>query len=965
MLAKISPPKLSRVLERRRLLRRLDAARRAGLVWVMGPPGAGKTTLVASWLAARRLRPAWLQLDRGDGDVATFFHGLERAVSARARGAALPAFGPESLAAPADFARRFFRTLAHVRRGPPVIVLDDWHELPADSPVHAALREGLAELPATVAVVFTSREEPPPSLARWRARGRLHVVAAAELPLTVREAARVAHLRARRAVAPRAVASLHALTEGWAGGLVLLLAGHDAGAPPSSQLRDAGVLDYFSDEVFARTDPGTRRVLLETATLPRIDAETAVALTGEARAGEILDELARRGQFVSRHGAPPTYAFHVLFRQFLLRRAADEVPPARLAEVRRAAAAHLAAAGAAEDAVELLLGAGAWADAARAIAAVAPQLLAAGRGGPLARWILAVPDEVRGRDPWLLLWLGAALSLRDLAEARRLLERAFDALRSAGDADGQHLAWSLVTETFLYELDEVSGLDRWIAELDRMRRDLPPPRDPALAARVAAVAFGALMNRQPWRPELRAFEEESLAIALGTGPAEVRLAAGRGLALYYGWWAADLHRARLLQDALAPLTVETDAASAIFWAVAEASVAVHAGRLGDGERAVARGLAVARRSGVRRWDPFLHGIRTWIALARGDLDAAVATLRPILAGAGSESRLARCMYHHLACMVARAQGHADVAEEHGRVAVESTLASGLAPAQAGARTVAALATQGSRRAAALRDALEFARRCRLPNAEVACLVGLALEELRAGDDAAIRAALQLAFGVARRHGTRAFTWLTRDELAACCAAALERDVEPALAREIVLSLRLAPPPGAVALETWPWDLRVEALGGLRIVRGGEQVASGRKAQKKPLETLRLLVVAGPRGLGQEALAEALWPDADGDAARHALKTTLYRLRKLLGRPGAVSQRDGRVALDGRVVFVDAWALERHLGGLAPGDAAARRERVRALYHGDLFGPGADDPALAAARDALQRRVARFLGAAPA
>jgi hypothetical protein len=760
------------------------------------------------------------------------------------------------------------------------------------------------------------------------------------------------------------VTSLHALTEGWAGGLVLLLAGHDAGAPPSSQLRDAGVLDYFSDEVFARTDPEARRVLLEAAVLPRIDAETAVALTGVARAGELLDELARRGQFVSRHGSPPTYAFHALFREFLLRRAAEEVPAGRLAAVRRAAAGRLAAAGAAEDAVELLLGAGAWDDAARAIGAVAPQLLAAGRGGPLARWILAVPEDVRGRDPWLLLWLGAALSLRDPAAARRLLERAFDALRAADDADGQHLAWSLVTETFLYELDELSGLDRWIAELDRMGRELPPPADPALAARVAAVAFGALMNRQPWRPELRTFEERSLAVALGTGPAEVRLAAGRGLALYYGWWAADLHRARLLLDALAPLAAEADAASAIFWAVAEATVAVHAARLPESERAVARGLATARRSGVRRWDPFLHGVRTWIALARGDLEGAAATLPPILGGAGSDSRLARCMYHHLACMVARAQGQADVAEEHGRVAVESTLASGLAPAQAGSRTVAALATQGAGRAAALRDALELARRCRLPNAEVACLAGLALEELRAGDDGAIRSSLELAFGVARRHGTRTFTWLTRDEIAACCAAALERDVEPALAREIVLSLGLAPPAGAVALETWPWDLRVEALGGLRILRGGEEVASGRKVQKKPLETLRLLVVAGPRGLRQQALAETLWPDADGDAARRALKTTLYRLRKLLGRAEAVSQRDGRVALDGRVVFVDAWALERHLGAAAPGGEAARRERVRVLYRGELFGPEGDDPGLAPARDALERRVARFLAGVP-
>ena len=48
----------------------------AGVIWLVGPPGAGKTTLVASWLAARRGRQLWMQLDPGDGDVASFFHYL-------------------------------------------------------------------------------------------------------------------------------------------------------------------------------------------------------------------------------------------------------------------------------------------------------------------------------------------------------------------------------------------------------------------------------------------------------------------------------------------------------------------------------------------------------------------------------------------------------------------------------------------------------------------------------------------------------------------------------------------------------------------------------------------------------------------------------------------------------------------------------------------------------------------------
>src|SRR5271157_2278251 len=59
--AKISRPWSDGVLPRERLFERLDNSLKHPILWITGPPGAGKTSLVTSWLEARRMRSLWFQ----------------------------------------------------------------------------------------------------------------------------------------------------------------------------------------------------------------------------------------------------------------------------------------------------------------------------------------------------------------------------------------------------------------------------------------------------------------------------------------------------------------------------------------------------------------------------------------------------------------------------------------------------------------------------------------------------------------------------------------------------------------------------------------------------------------------------------------------------------------------------------------------------------------------------------------
>jgi ATP/maltotriose-dependent transcriptional regulator MalT len=62
MLAKLTRPKVHRALQRERLFKRMDESLERPLLWIVAPPGSGKTTLVASYIEARKLQSVWYHM---------------------------------------------------------------------------------------------------------------------------------------------------------------------------------------------------------------------------------------------------------------------------------------------------------------------------------------------------------------------------------------------------------------------------------------------------------------------------------------------------------------------------------------------------------------------------------------------------------------------------------------------------------------------------------------------------------------------------------------------------------------------------------------------------------------------------------------------------------------------------------------------------------------------------------------
>jgi len=155
----------------------------------------------------------------------------------------------------------------------------------------------------------------------------LEIIGWEDLRLTLAECGEIARLRGKKRQSDKGIRDLHKTTDGWVGGLVLMLEGGRSGgveAPPHTHRTPLELFDYFGSEIFERLGKSERAFLLKTAFLPDMTAATAEALTGERRAPQLLSYLRENNLFLMEHmHSEPLYRYHPLFREFLLSRAPE------------------------------------------------------------------------------------------------------------------------------------------------------------------------------------------------------------------------------------------------------------------------------------------------------------------------------------------------------------------------------------------------------------------------------------------------------------------------------------------------------------------------------------------------------------------------------------------------------------------------------------------------------------------
>jgi LuxR family maltose regulon positive regulatory protein len=442
---------------RSQLLPQLDRALSVPLTLVVAPAGFGKTTLLAEWLKqndergtmsdeanshrssfiAHRFKAAWLSLDAGDNDLATFVRYLVAAcqqLAAAAGQTTLALLQQPGLLPPAALLSPLVNDLATLP-DTSVLVLDDTHALAAPI-IQTALAFLVEYLPPRLHLILASREDPPLPLPRLRGRGQILELRARDLRFSLAES--VVFLRDSMGVAltEAQVMTLNARTEGWAAGLQLAaLALHDRAdqasfvAALSGSQRYLG--DYLAGEVLDRLPAHLKTFVLQTAILERMcgplcDAVLGITMNDERRTmsratsdavssliadrssfGEsysqlVLAELERRQLFlVPLDDERRWYRYHHLFADLLRARLREGGSADGVAALHRRASAWYAGQRLVVEAVQHALAGVDWQTAARLVKKHGMLLIQTGQVHTVLGWLNALPAVVVQLSPTL------------------------------------------------------------------------------------------------------------------------------------------------------------------------------------------------------------------------------------------------------------------------------------------------------------------------------------------------------------------------------------------------------------------------------------------------------------------------------------------------------------------------------------------------------------------------------------
>jgi LuxR family transcriptional regulator, maltose regulon positive regulatory protein len=1013
--SKITPPRLQRIVERPRLLEMLEREKEKPLVLVLGQAAQGKSTLVASYSERCKRPSAWINLGREESDPVNLFRLVVQSVQHALKDGDLSGLlqyvamdmGPR---AETPLYQGWTRALIGAISSPVQIVLDGLDRLAPQAPSFHLLEVFLHQVGSGIRLILLSRTEPPFDIQNLKMRQEAAVIDNDQLAFTLEETETFFREIHDLSLPSDQVERIHALNEGWVGGLLLFSEALKSRPQRTQQrfLAEESITEfkreafrYLGDEIFSPLNRDFRDFLVKSSILEVIDPIFVKELLGINDAEAILREMSERNLFVQLlydQEKGWSFRYHQMFRDFL--RTRFELETTREERERLfARAGHVYEQRAEyESALDYYLQAKAYPEASKVLERIGIDLLKSGRMGDLSQRLGMLPEDLIQQNPWLLYYLSMTRRFTAARENTKDLLTCLDLFERKGDVRGQIMSLALLIEAFLLSGRHSIPMEGLITRAETLLENLPQD----LYANESAVLLfqvghGWTLSCGNPRKGFWCCEKAYL-IAGHCGDINLQGSAVCSAIEALSW----LGEFELADELCLELQELVEASpypeQQVYYLIALATLSMLRGEIQKAREQISLAQSVVGKHGLLYWHTYALATDLFVTVYEGELERAENIAKHMLDSSSSMGNrgfegialfdMAWISYHkeewHEAkefidrsARILSSEESLNLYHYHGAVVIRSLILYHLDEVDEGdeelQKTIDHLGS--------VSDYLDL----------VDAHVVMAFRKTSRRENDKAKAHLEEAFRIAEEKGHYHTALLSREDFADACVLALEMNVEgaaeyashllsahlPDLADSRLKDLEMHSSQKAaqrfrelrkeIYLSALP-RLRIQCLGKFEVRRGDVPIEDEAWERAQPKSLLKALIARDARQTSREVLMEDLWPESNAQSAERNFKVTLHRLRKTL-EPGMdqsfgssyLHLKDNLLSLDKDLCSVDIEDFfsfaEKGQKGEAEGNfkkALTCYGKAVELYRGDFLAADLYLPWVETKREAFRR-----------
>lgn len=407
---KYRPPVIDIPLVRRARLERLLSARKLNrLTLVCAPSGYGKTVFLAQWAADRGhagWAPKWLTIDSDDDCSERFWPQLAMLMQ---EGAAQDecSLSP-GMSGSLDEGKQWGLTELsslidlQARRPDSMVIIIDCFEAISSPELISQIDYFIANMPANLRLVLSSKVRPPLRCASLRAQGILLELTRKDLAFDYAEAT----ILFRNAIGINLeldeIAYLTRKSEGWVTGLRFFGLALAAAKDPSRLFSSLDgnqreISDYLNETCLSGLSDEARDFMMKTSVLHLMAPSLCDSILDRSGSWQLLDRLERSGAMTFCAGGQRTwYRYHPLMKDLLSAKLMNTVPNVA-ADLNRRAGLWFHESGKLEEAIPYLIRGGDFELASDDLVQIAAKEFKAGHPVKVAEWLADIPEDVKSR----------------------------------------------------------------------------------------------------------------------------------------------------------------------------------------------------------------------------------------------------------------------------------------------------------------------------------------------------------------------------------------------------------------------------------------------------------------------------------------------------------------------------------------------------------------------------------------